>query len=260
MKTLLRLALLCLLSAVAVSWSLADPPSEKQEPPVRLKKKARPPEPPGEDKKPEKQPEKKPEPPETRKAEPPRKEDEPKEEVDPGMAQLEEKAKEAAARIAKNMKASEDRLAQKDPGDATQQIQQDILKDLDSLIERSKRQQQQQQQQSSSSQTQEQKQRQQARQQRQQRNRQVRNQNRPDQQPKEDQQQAKNPLGGDKGGKEEKDNLADLYKDVWGHLPETLRMEMDQYARERFMPRYSELLKQYYTTIAEKSRRKPAGQ
>ena len=50
--------------------------------------------------------------------------------------------------------------------------------------------------------------------------------------------------------------IADLYKDVWGHLPETLRQEMDQYSREQFMAKYNDLLKQYYATIAEKGRRK----
>jgi hypothetical protein len=53
------------------------------------------------------------------------------------------------------------------------------------------------------------------------------------------------------------DKLADLYKDIWGHLPETLRAEMNAYAsREQFMAKYRDLLKQYYTTIAEKGQRK----
>ena len=53
--------------------------------------------------------------------------------------------------------------------------------------------------------------------------------------------------------------IADLYKDIWGHLPETLRQEMNQYSREQFMPKYNELLKQYYATIAEKGRPKREG-
>ena len=31
---------------------------------------------------------------------------------------------------------------------------------------------------------------------------------------------------------------------------------MDVYSRERFMPRYEEILRQYYRTIAEQGRRK----
>ncbi len=49
---------------------------------------------------------------------------------------------------------------------------------------------------------------------------------------------------------------ADRYKDIWGHLPDTLRQEIDQYSRDRFMPKYADLLKQYYATIAEKGSRK----
>ena len=50
--------------------------------------------------------------------------------------------------------------------------------------------------------------------------------------------------------------LADLYKDVWGHLPATVRPQMDVYARERFMLKYSQLIEQYYATLAEKGRHK----
>jgi len=48
---------------------------------------------------------------------------------------------------------------------------------------------------------------------------------------------------------------ADLFKDIWGHLPEQMRMEMDAYSRERYMAKYSDLLKQYYSRLAEKGRR-----
>ena len=33
------------------------------------------------------------------------------------------------------------------------------------------------------------------------------------------------------------DHLSDVAKDFWGHLPETLRQEVDHYYRDRFMPR-----------------------
>jgi hypothetical protein len=70
--------------------------------------------------------------------------------------------------------------------------------------------------------------------------------------------------GGDKsdfGGfgkasrKRENDKLADLYKDVWGQLPERMRQEMDLYYREQFMPRYTELLKRYYAALAEQKKK-----
>jgi hypothetical protein len=55
--------------------------------------------------------------------------------------------------------------------------------------------------------------------------------------------------------KRQSDKLADLYKDVWGQLPDRLRQEMDLYYREQFMPRYSELLRQYYAALAEQRKK-----
>jgi len=57
--------------------------------------------------------------------------------------------------------------------------------------------------------------------------------------------------------KRQSDKLADLYKDVWGQLPDRMRQEMDLYYREQFMPRYSELLRQYYAALAEQRKKGP---
>lgn len=58
--------------------------------------------------------------------------------------------------------------------------------------------------------------------------------------------------------KDDENSLADLlkYRDIWGHLPQKKRDEMDAYSRERFLPKYEELLRQYYRTISEQGRRK----
>ena len=45
---------------------------------------------------------------------------------------------------------------------------------------------------------------------------------------------------------------ADVVKQVWGHLPDKLRQQATQYYQEEFMPRYAELLKQYYSSLSEK--------
>jgi hypothetical protein len=69
----------------------------------------------------------------------------------------------------------------------------------------------------------------------------------------------KNGGGGLARAKDATDNqnpLADVFRDIWGHLPEMRRMEMDAYGRERFMRRYDELLQQYYRTISEQNRRR----
>ncbi len=226
--------------------SADDPVPDPPEPPVRLKKKKpREPEPPNA--KPAPAPEDKPA------KSPEAKEPQPREPREPAE-DPEKEAAEILARVGKNMRATEERLAQKDAGEGTRQIQRDILKDLDSLIEQTKRQQQQQQQQNASR-SRERGNRQTA--QRPQPQRQPTPADKPaqGQQPRE--QRAQNQPGkGGKGQRGEMNRIADLYKEVWGHLPETMRQEMDQYAREQFMPRYSELLKQYYATIAEKGHRK----
>jgi hypothetical protein len=49
---------------------------------------------------------------------------------------------------------------------------------------------------------------------------------------------------------------AEIYRADWGHLPLTKRLEMDAYSRERFMPRYDEMLQQYYRTVAEQGKKK----
>ncbi|MFO0928723.1 MAG: hypothetical protein U0736_17165 [Gemmataceae bacterium] len=47
------------------------------------------------------------------------------------------------------------------------------------------------------------------------------------------------------------------YKDVWGHLPESLRAEMNAYSNPQpFLPRYDRLIREYYKTIATQGRKK----
>ena len=45
-----------------------------------------------------------------------------------------------------------------------------------------------------------------------------------------------------------------IAKEVWGHLPEKARQEVSQYYREQYLLRYNDLLKQYYTALAERER------
>lgn len=42
-----------------------------------------------------------------------------------------------------------------------------------------------------------------------------------------------------------------LLKDVWGHLPERLRMQMEQQFQAVFLPKYSMLIEQYFKHLAE---------
>jgi hypothetical protein len=254
--------------------ALAGDPGD---PPIRLKKKVRKETPPAEDlkkadqkKEQEKQDdldlEK-----ELRKQEPPKG----KEQDDQARQKAEAEIKELIARLHKNMQASEDRLGQKDPGDATREIQKDILKDLDELLKQSQSQQDQ------DSQCQDGSCEKEGQGQSQKKNRKSSSKKSGQ---KQGQQTAKKKSSGNpkssanKGGKqgqqqvkgdgkissdttkgqgsEKNDNrVSELYKDIWGNYPERQRQEMDTYARERFMPRYEELLRQYYRTVSEHSRK-----
>ncbi len=248
-KVLLRLVIL--LSAIfnfqfsifnfqSLVHAQAPSTPDQPEPPVRLKKKAKP------------QPEMLPMPapeskeePKPKKTEPP-KPQEPSDDAERNLQDAQEKIREIHNRISKNLSQAEERLHKSDSGEVTQQTQGEIVRDLDALIEQTRRQQQSRSSSSSSSQR-----NQQARRNRPQRSQASGN-------PQQDQPEnatTGNPQGGKKG-QEGMSKIADLYKDVWGHLPQTLRQEMDQYSREQFMSKYADLLKQYYATIAEKGRRK----
>jgi hypothetical protein len=71
----------------------------------------------------------------------------------------------------------------------------------------------------------------------------------------------KNSKSGD-GGKSDpsKDKVnpaADVFKEAWGHLPETLRAELNAYGvPNQFMDRYDEMIRKYYAKVSEKGARK----
>ena len=192
--------------------------------------------------------------------------------------ELEKQVQETINRLSKNLHTAEDHLNKKDPGNTTQQVQKDIIKDLDELIEQTRQQEeqmqqddqqnQQQQNQSKSGQSRRQRmmqaQRNRSRQQRNQMAQLQRNRNQGQQRQPGQQQQSQEENAGtgdnppDQGNGVKKDyalKTAEMYKDIWGHLPEALRQEMSQYTREQFMAKYNDLLKQYYATIAEKGRK-----
>ena len=219
----------------------------QDDPPVRLRKKPKPPEQ-GIRSETKKREEKPPQPEIKSKRDPSH------EDPEAESLRLQEKLKASLERLSKDFRSVQDRLVKADAGRQTQELQGDIIRGLDELIEHAKQQNAQQQEQQASSSHSRQKQRERlagenlrqteasrlslSAQQRQ------AGQPRPVAKPETVMQ----PGEGNK--------LEELYKDVWGHLPESLRQDMNQYAREQFMPKYGDLLKQYYATIAEKGRRK----
>jgi hypothetical protein len=261
---LLGLLTIALLALGPIS---AQQPDKNEPEPVRLKKKVKPADPADEKQAPKKDEEKKPAPKPGDKAEP-------KEEPQPDP---EAKAREILNRIAKNMESAKDRLKAKDPGDGTQQIQRDIVKDLDELIDQLKNPPQDNQQANNggggggggkggmggSSRS---------------RSRSSRSQQGGSQQggnPMARSGQQGNEKGGQQGGGQGGQGgnqpgaggtsppglgkLADTYKEFWGEWPERARLEMDAYQKEGYMAKYRDLLKQYYATIAEKGRRPAEG-
>jgi len=278
-----RLVALCAVAFVVAGFVLAD-----DEPAPRLKKKARP----GDENAPKKE---EPTPKEKTKekpSQPPRLPDRPKVDDDPDIPPPEQEIdeQEVLGRVSKNMRAAEERLDNKDLGEGTRQMQRDVVKGLDDLIRQSQNggqqgQEDQQEDQGGASQDQ-QKQRQRRAQQakgspgqrknqrgmqnqraqREARRAQKRGQQpraqgqpRPGNQQEQDQGQQEagaNPGAGNGGPQGEPNKIADVYKDIWGHLPETLRAEMDAYGREKFMAKYEELIKRYYDRAARESRRK----
>jgi hypothetical protein len=223
------------LFGLAVFAAADEPVPGQPEPPVRLRKKVKP----SEQVRPPSGPEHKPEP------------KEPRQELLP--ANVEEDSAEKLTRLLKNMRASEERLAKEDVSDATRRIQRDILADLDAILQPPP------QSANRDAQSKDQKPSRSAnRRNSRERERTQTVQKQGTQSPRRapTPSQANMGSGGRRKDAPGENKLGDLYKDIWGHLPETLRQEMDQYSREQFMAKYNDLLKQYYSTIAEKGRRK----
>ncbi len=159
--------------------------------------------------------------------------------------------REILGRVSNNMRDVEELLGKHDAGTGTQQKQRDVVSDLDKLIELQQQQQQQQQASNHSSSEEMRRQQRQQRAARQQQQAQKQQQ----QQQREQAAQINANQPGAAGRSAGANRIADLYKDIWGHLPETMRQEMDAYSREQFMAKYHDLLKKYYSTLAEKGRR-----
>lgn len=48
-----------------------------------------------------------------------------------------------------------------------------------------------------------------------------------------------------------------MAKDVWGHLPPALRQQLLNVYSEKFLPKYDELVRKYYEALAEQNRKNP---
>jgi hypothetical protein len=263
-------ALLLICAGLAVA---DDPILDETEPPVRLKKKHKPDQSRPADQKPARDAAaKKDRPGKDREAKKnrPKKDAEAKKPAPQNRVNPDEERKRLVRDMLKKMRSVEERLAKNDPGRGTRELQREILDDLDKLIEQTRRQPPPQGGGGGSSS------RRRRSSQRQQNQSQQNAQNSPGGQNPRQGNQPKDKRPGDKsqksasaksqpgrGGtskKRDRNKLAELFKDVWGHLPETMRQEMDAYSRAKFPPKYRALLKQYYRTLSEEGRRKKEGE
>jgi hypothetical protein len=247
---------LLVLTLSLAGWTRAEEPVlDDTEPPVRLKKKVRP----DKDARPDEKtfrPAKKDEKDKKGGKPDPSKDNQAKKPAPKRPDKAAEERKKLVQRVLKNMRHAEERLAKNDPGRGTRDIQRDIVKDLDELIDQVKKNPPPQ----NSSQRME---------------RRPNSQRNPKNSSNPRNSSQKNPggkngkrnqpnqgggrnnQGGGGNGRDKRDNkLADLFKDVWGHLPETMREEMDAYSRAKFIPKYELLLKEYYRTLSEQGSRK----
>jgi hypothetical protein len=176
-----------------------------------------------------------------------------------------EKPEEIIKRLNGNFEKSEERLGAKDPREETQKVQDRIIQDLDELLK------QQQDNQggggsgaSSKSTDKGQKGNQGANRGDSSQNKNKGGQNaKNDARPKQDGDgKGKDGQGGGEGGtnkknEPKKNTVADLLRrGHWGDHPPKKRMELEIYGKERFLPKYEDLLRQYYRTISESDRRK----
>ena len=137
--------------------------------------------------------------------------------------------------VIKEMRDVEQRLGKTDTGEETRKKQQQIVKNLDTLIEQMR---------SASGQSQGKQKRQLAM--------------KPGQQPGQNQPgQTPGTTGGNAPNTkpEKPTNRRSLAggKDEWGHLPPELRQEMENVFREEFLPSREELIKRYYDSVARKA-------
>lgn len=69
--------------------------------------------------------------------------------------------------------------------------------------------------------------------------------------------QSSNPAGQQRRSAEEEAARQRMAKDVWGHLPPALRQELLNVYSEKFLPKYDELVRKYYEALAEQNRKNP---
>jgi hypothetical protein len=155
------------------------------------------------------------------------------------------------SRIGRKMQEAQRLIAQRQPGEPAQKLQQDIVAELDELLKQARQQKQQQQQSSSNKKPQ---------------------QSRRDKpgQPQQQPAGAKPEEAGNEPARESTDKLRneapaqpeisqvqDMLRELWGHLPEHERQQVINSTIEKFVPKYESLIKEYFKRLSEATRTQP---
>jgi hypothetical protein len=63
-------------------------------------------------------------------------------------------------------------------------------------------------------------------------------------------------MGADRKDPVKPPTVSDLRRDIWPPMPDRNRQEMDAYGKDKPLPKYEQLLGEYYRTIAEQNKRR----
>lgn len=162
----------------------------------------------------------------------------------------EEEEDDPLLRAGRRMRDAEEKLARLDAAKATRELQEKALADLEELLKQAQNNNNQNQNQQQKKKSQKKKSSRQ-----QQRQPQLSQAQKQQQQQNQSQQQDKQSAKKESKGRANRENMlsANERKDVWGHLGEMLRQELIQHAKEDYLPKYRQMLEDYYETIATQS-------
>jgi len=189
--------------------------------------------------------------------------------LDPGQGDAVAQSINRMERIIAGMREAHDRLARANTGPETRQVQQRVIEDLEKLLEQLKNQQNAQQNQNQNQNQNQKNQQQNSRNRR--RGKQGARQPDPrnsarggtQNQPAGQQQRGNDPASDSEERVDPARALAEeaarrelMIKDIWGHLPPQIREALRNAYNEKYLPKYEDLVKKYYESLAERNRKR----
>lgn len=164
-------------------------------------------------------------------------------------------------RVVTSMREAQSRMESKDAGLQTQEIQEKVVKDLEELIKQLEQQMQNPPPPSSKNSRSSQNKRPSTSQAQQDPQNSRQQESQPQQAASKNEGKADESTERSKAGKARREELERqrMVKDVWGHLPPALREELLNMYSEKYLPKYEDLVRRYYESLAEQSRKRSPG-